>query len=280
MINIPILLSHNIPYTNLPISQFLFALFILAAGIVVAGILSQAFRRGLKTAKLPQLIAEFLVRFMRALLYVAVLLVFISALGVDVSAVVIGLSAIIGLVLGFGMQDSLNNVAAGVWIASLRPMDKGEFVTINGFSGTVQAVGIMATEILTPDNQFITIPNKLVWGSPIINATRMPTRRVSVDVGISYGTDIGRAVNVALELIVNHPKVLGTPAPAVVTTELADSSVNLQLRAWTNTPDLWSVKNDLTIAIYDAFNREGINIPFPQMDIHIMNNSGCKQDID
>ncbi|WP_292462868.1 mechanosensitive ion channel family protein [Methanolobus sp.] len=280
MINIPILLSNNIPYTNLPISQFLFALFILAAGIVVAGILSQAFRRGLKTAKLPQLIAEFLVRFMRILLYVAVLLAFISALGVDVSAVVIGLSAIIGLVLGFGMQDSLNNVAAGVWIASLRPMDKGEFVTINSFSGTVHAVGIMATEILTPDNQFITIPNKLVWGSPIINATRMPIRRVSVDVGISYGTDIGRAVNVALELIKGHPKVLGTPAPAVVTTELADSSVNLQLRAWTNTPDLWSVKDDLTIAIYDAFNREGINIPFPQMDVYIRSSSGSKQSTD
>jgi small-conductance mechanosensitive channel len=108
----------------------------------------------------------------------------------------------------------------------------------------------------------------------------MPTRRVSVDVGVSYGTDIGRAVNVALELIVGHPKVLGTPVPAVVTTELADSSVNLQLRAWTNTPDLWSVKNDLTIAIHDAFNREGISIPFPQMDVHIRSNPGSKQSTD
>jgi len=273
MVDLPILLSQSIPYTDLSVSKLIFALIVLALGIAVAGILTGTFRKGLRRTRLPELVAEFLVRFMRALLYVAVLLVFVSALGIDVSAVVVGLSAVIGLILGFGMQDSLNNVAAGVWIASLRPMDKGEFVTINGFSGTVHAVGIMATEILTPDNQFITIPNKLVWGSPIVNATRMPTRRVSVDVGVGYGTDIGRAVNVALELIRGHPKVLETPAPAVVTTELADSSVNLQLRAWVNTSDLWPVKDDLTKGIHDAFNGEGISIPFPQVDVYIKEHS-------
>ncbi len=167
------------------------------------------------------------------------------------------------------MQDSLNNVAAGVWIASLRPLDKGEYVTVDGLSGTVDAVGIMATELLTPDNQFITIPNKLVWGSPIINATRMPTRRISVDVGVSYGTEVGKAVNVALDLMKGHSLVLDDPAPSVVTTELADSSVNLQLRAWTKTSDFWPVRNELINGIYDAFNREGVEIPFPQMDVHL-----------
>ncbi|TGC08161.1 mechanosensitive ion channel family protein [Methanolobus halotolerans] len=263
------ILSQTIPYTDIPVSQLLFALIVLVAGIVIAGILSGMFRNGLKKTQLPGLIIEFLVRFLRALLYVAVLLTVVSALGVDVSAVIVGLSAVIGLVLGFGMQDSLNNVAAGVWIASLRPLDKGEYVTVNGLSGTVDAVGIMATELLTPDNQFITVPNKLVWGSPIINATRMPTRRVDVDVGVSYGTEIGKAVNIALELMKSHPMVLEGPAPSVVTTELADSSVNLQLRAWTKTSDLWTAKNELTNGIYDAFNREGVEIPFPQMDIHL-----------
>lgn len=263
------ILSQTIPYTGILVSQLLFAVIVLIAGILIAGILSGMFRNGLKKTKLPELIIEFLVRFLRALLYVAVLLAVVSALGVDVSSVVVGLSAVIGLVLGFGMQDSLNNVAAGVWIASLRPLDKGEYVTVNGLSGTVDAVGIMATELLTPDNQFITVPNKLVWGSPIINATRMPTRRVSVDVGVSYGTEIGKAVNIALELMKSHSLVLDEPAPAVVTTELADSSVNLQLRAWTKTSDFWAVKNNLTNGIYDAFNREGIQIPFPQLDVHL-----------
>jgi len=263
------ILAQTIPYTDIAVSQVLFALVVLIAGIVVAGILSGMFRNGLKKTKLPMLIIEFLVRFLRALLYVAVLLAVVSALGVDVSSVVVGLSAVIGLVLGFGMQDSLNNVAAGVWIASLRPLDKGEYVTVDGLSGTVDAVGIMATELLTPDNQFITIPNKLVWGSPIINATRMPTRRISVDVGVSYGTEVGKAVNVALDLMKGHSLVLDDPAPSVVTTELADSSVNLQLRAWTKTSDFWPVRNELINGIYDAFNREGVEIPFPQIDVHL-----------
>jgi small conductance mechanosensitive channel len=263
------ILTQTIPYTGIAVSQLIFSIVILVAGIIVAGILTKVFRNGLRKTKLPELIIEFLVRFLRALLYVAVLLTVVAAIGVDVSSVVVGLSAVIGLVLGFGLQDSLNNLAAGVWIASLRPLDKDEFVTVDGHSGKVKAVGIMATELLTPDNQFITLPNKLVWGSPIINATRMPTRRVGVDVGISYGSDINNAVKVALELMGAHTLVLSDPAPAVVTTALADSSVNLQLRAWVMTADLWAVKNDITKGIHDAFNNEGIVIPFPQLDVHL-----------
>ncbi len=263
-------LSQTIPYTTITLANVIFALVVLVAGIIVAGILSGMFRNGLKKTKLPELVVEFLVRFLRALLYVAVLLSVVSSLGIDVSSVVVGLSAVIGLVLGFGMQDSLNNMAAGVWIASLRPLDKGEYVTVNGLSGTVHAVGIMATELLTPDNQFITLPNKLVWGSPIMNATRMPTRRVSVDVGVGYATDVPKAVEIAMGVIKQDSRVLGDPAPAVVTTELADSSVNLQLRAWVNTADFWAVKNDLTIAIHAKYGDEGIEIPFPQLDVHMV----------
>lgn len=263
------ILTQTIPYTSIAVSQLIFAVVILVAGLIVTGILTNIFKNGLKKTKLPELVIEFLARFLRALLYVAVLLAFVSALNVDVSSIVVGLSAVIGLVLGFGMQDSLNNMAAGVWIASLRPLDKGEYVTVNGLSGTVDAVGIMATELLTPDNQFITLPNKLVWGSPIVNSTRMPTRRVHVDVGISYGTEIDKAVKIALDLMKGHALVLDNPESAVVTTSLGDSSVNLQLRAWAKTENYWGVKGDLTNGIYATFNREGIEIPFPQLDVHL-----------
>jgi small-conductance mechanosensitive channel len=153
------ILAQTIPYTEITIAEIVFALVVLIAGIIIAGILSGMFRKGLKKTKLPELVTEFLVRFLRALLYVGVLLAVIATLGVDTSSVVVGLSAVIGLILGFGMQDSLNNLAAGVWIAALRPLDKGEYVTVGGLSGTVHAVGIMATELLSPDNQFITLPN-------------------------------------------------------------------------------------------------------------------------
>ena len=223
----------------------------------------------MKKTKLPELTTQFLVHFLRILLYVIVILVFLKSLNFDVDSFVVGISAVVGLVLGLGMQDTLTNIAAGVWVAAIRPIDTGEMVIVNGQTGKVKSVGMMSTELLTPDNQLITIPNKLVWGSSIINMTRMPTRRVSVDVGISYSADIEKAIRLAIDLMKGHPLVLQEPGPAVITTELANSSVNLQLRAWTKTGDFMSVKNTLTAGIFEAYRREGIEIPFPQMDIHV-----------
>ncbi|WP_305065540.1 mechanosensitive ion channel family protein [Methanococcoides sp.] len=262
-------LSQNIPYMELTYFDILSALIVLVLGIIVAKVLIKIFKNGLQKTDLPELIVEFLSKFILALLYVAVLLATVSMLGSDISSVIVGLSAVIGLILGFGMQDTLTNIAAGIWIATLRPFDKGEFLVVNGFSGSVHEVGIMATELLTPDNKLITIPSKLVWGSPIVNATRMPTRRVDVDVGVSYDTKLEDALQVAIELMKENAMVLAEPAPAVVTTALADSSVNLQLRAWTNTEDYWGVKGALTNGILKAYKEEGIEIPFPQLDVHL-----------
>ncbi|WP_332881912.1 mechanosensitive ion channel family protein [Methanosarcina horonobensis] len=192
-----------------------------------------------------------------------------KSLNFDVDSFIVGLSAIIGLVLGLGMQDTFTNITAGIWVAAIRPIDREEIVVVNGQTGKVKSVGIMSTELLTPDNQLITIPNKLVWGSSIVNMTRMPTRRASVDVGISYSSDIEKAIKIALDLMKGHPLILQEPEPAVVTTELASSSVNLQLRAWTKTGDFMGVKNSLTAGIFEAYRKEGIEIPFPQMDIHV-----------
>jgi len=258
-----------LPYVGVTPLQMATAVAILVIGWVVTKILVGTFKRGLKKTKLPELVVEFLSRFLSALLYVAVILLAVSALGIGVGSVVLSISAVIGLILGFGMQDTLTNLAAGVWITALRPFDKGDVVTVAGQTGKVNAVGIMSTELLTPDNTLITIPNKLVWGSVITNYTRMPTRRVSVDVGVAYGTDLDRAIKIAMDIMKGHPKVLNDPEPSVVITALADSSINLQLRAWTKTEDYWAVKGDLTRAIYETYMKEGIEIPFPQMDVHI-----------
>jgi small-conductance mechanosensitive channel len=245
------------------------ALVVLVAGYIIARILTGMFKDSISRTKLPSLVIDFLARFFSILLYVIVILATLSTLNFDVGPVVLGLSAVIGLILGFGMQDTLTNLGAGIWIAALRPIDKNEYVEINGISGTVSGVGIMATELLAPDNKFITIPNKLVWGNAIINATRLPTRRVSVDVGISYSSNIDRAIEIAIDTMKSHSKVLSDPAPAVMTTELADSSVNLQLRAWTKTEDFWNVKKELTENIFKAYRELGIEIPFPQLDVHL-----------
>jgi small conductance mechanosensitive channel len=259
-----------LPVIGITLFQVLLAIVILIAGWIIARIIVMLFRRGMeRSSRLPPLVIEFLTRFLSALLIVAVLLLAVSALGIAVGSVVLGLSAVIGLVLGFGMQDSINNFAAGVWVAALRPLDINEVISVNGMTGRVSAVGIMATELLTPDNTYITLPNSTVWGSPIINYTRMDTRRVDVPVGISYGSNADDAFMVAMNLMKDHPLVLADPEPAVVMTELADSSVNLQLRAWTNTGDYWTVKGDLTKGILERLTAEGIEIPFPQLDVHI-----------
>lgn len=258
-----------LPYVGITPVQIATALVVLVVGWIAAKVVTSSFKRGLRKTKLPDLVVEFLGRFLSALLYVAVILLAVRTLGVGVGSVVIGLSAVMGLILGFGMQDTLTNLASGIWIAALRPFDLGDVVTIGGHTGKVTSIGVMNTELLTADNVFIAIPNRLIWGGPIVNYTRMPTRRVDVDVGVAYGTDLDRAIKLAIDLMKNHPKVLKEPEPTVVITALADSSINLQLRAWAKTEDYWTVKGDLTRAIYDIYTKEGIEIPFPQMDVHV-----------
>ncbi|ASJ04712.1 mechanosensitive ion channel family protein [Thermococcus barossii] len=258
-----------LPYIGVTPFQLVSALIILVVGYLVARILVSLLKRSLRKTKLPPLVVEFLGRFLAILLYVVVIIVALGAVGISVSPLILGLSAVVGLILGFGLQDTLTNLAAGVWIAALRPIDLDEVVEVSGQVGKVNGIGLMSTELMTPDNRVITIPNKLVWGSIIVNYTRMPTRRVDVDIGVAYGTDLDRAIKLAMDLMKGHSKVLNDPEPSVVITALADSSINLQLRAWAKTEDYWTVKGDLTKGIYELYTREGIEIPFPQLDVHV-----------
>ncbi|HDS44817.1 MAG TPA: mechanosensitive ion channel family protein [Methanomicrobia archaeon] len=262
-------LGQTIPYTEITLMQLIMAIAVLVIGWLCTRIVIGVFKSELAKTKLPELIVEFLGRLFSVLLYVVVILLAVRALGISVSSVVLGLSAVIGLVLGFGLQDTLTNIFAGIWLAALRPIDKDEVVTTNGQTGIVSAVGMMATELRTLDNKLVIIPNKLVWGSPIVNFTRMPTRRVEVDVSVSYATDLDKAIPIALALMKDHTLVLDDPAPMVALLELADSAVNLQLRAWTKTADWWTVTLDLRKGMLEAYRREGVEIPFPQMDVHL-----------
>lgn len=262
-------LNAQIPSIGLTVMDIVWALLVLVIGVFLVKIAVHIFKKSMGRAKLPEILVEFLSRFLRLILYLFVLLAFAGALGFSVDSVVLGLSAVIGLILAFGLQDSFMNMAAGFWIALIRPFNKGDVISTQGHTGSVTAVGIMSTELLTPDNTYIAIPNKLVWGSPMVNYSKKATRRVDVNVGVAYGTDIDKAVKIAMSVISGNEMVLKNPAPAVVVTELADSSVNLQLRAWTKTGDYWDVKGALTQAIYEAYGKEGIEIPFPQMDVHL-----------
>jgi small-conductance mechanosensitive channel len=242
---------------------------ILIFGYISVRTIKTVLKRGVKKSKIPELVSEFVIHLISSLLYVLVLLLAVGVFGIETGPIILGLSASIGLILGFGFQDTLTNLTSGIWIAVMRPLDKDEVVQVGGITGKVVELGIMATKLLTPDNVVITIPNKLVWGSPITNYTRMDLRRVDVAVGVSYSGSVQDAISSAMELILSHNLVLKDPTPAVIVTELGNSSVNLQLRAWTKTEDYWKLKSELTRGIYEKYKKEGIEIPFPQMDVHI-----------
>jgi len=263
------IMEQIIPYTDITVSRMIFAIIVLVLGFIISKYIVHAFKKVIQKTKIPDLTVHFLTNFLSIFLYVIVFLAFLKSLSFDVDSYIVGMSAVIGLVLGLGMQDTFTNLTAGLCIATIRPIDMGETVILNGQTGKVKAVGIMSTNLLTSDNQLITIPNKLVWGNSIINMTRMPTRRFSIDIGISYSSDIEKAIMTAFNLMKRNSLVLPDPEPSVTIQELAVSSVNLQLTAWARTEDLVTIKNSLTAEIFEAYKKEEIEMPFTQMDIHI-----------
>ncbi|MGA1819741.1 MAG: mechanosensitive ion channel family protein [Thermoplasmatota archaeon] len=262
-------LDYKIPGLGIKVAEMIIAILVFLLGLFGIKIVVAIFKKSLAKAKMPRIMADFLGKFVSAILTILLILFVLGVLGVRIDGVFIGLSAAIGLIIAFGMQDTLNNLFAGIWLATLRPIQLDEVVEIKGFKGKVTGLSVMVTELLTPDNTYITIPNREVWGSPIKNDTRMPTRRVDVDVGIAYKEDISRALDIAMNMLKGNKMVLSDPAPDVVVTGLGDSSVNLQLRAWTKTDDYWTLRGWMTKTIKDVYGKEDIEIPFPQMDVHV-----------
>ena len=174
-----------------------------------------------------------------------------------------------GFVVAFALQGTLSNFASGIMILLYRPYDIGNFVEVAGQAGTVNAMSLVSTTLLTPDNQRLTIPNGSIWGGVIRNVTAMPTRRVDMTFGIGYADDMDKAAEIIREVVTAHEKVLEDPAPQIEVAELADSSVNFVCRPWAKTGDFWAVKFDVTKRVKERFDAEGISIPFPQRDIHL-----------
>ncbi|MCE4605710.1 MAG: mechanosensitive ion channel family protein [Desulfurococcales archaeon] len=263
------ILTKTIPMTSITVSGLIWAVVIAVAGYIVIKIFERIFRESLGKMGVPELVAGVLTKLITAILYVVLILAVAAALGFNTGSIIIGLSAIFALILGFGLQDTMNNLAAGVWIVVSRAFSKGDVITVSGYTGAVEEVGILTTVLKQPDNTVITIPNRSVWGSAIVNYTKMPTRRITVDVGVAYGTDLDKAVKIALDTVKQVEGVLDTPDPQVVVAELADSSVNLQIRAWARKDDFFTVKEAIIKAVYAKYNEEEIEIPFPQLDVHV-----------
>ena len=189
------------------------------------------------------------------------------------SASIIALLGSAGLAVGLSLQGSLANVAGGILLMLLRPFGVHDYIVSDGYEGTVQSIGLAYTTIITVDNKKITIPNGQISNSTVVNVTAQEKRRVDLVVGIGYSSDMKKAKELIRCVYENHPLVLAEDGITVYVNELADSAVMIGGRGWTKTENYWQVRWDVLEGIKEAFDANGIEIPFNQMDINIRHTS-------
>lgn len=244
------------------------ALAILVVGWFVARAFTGAVRKALARGHVDVTLARFLGNLTQMSALTFVVLAAISKLGVETASFVAVLGAA-GFAVGFALQGSLSNFAAGVMIMIFRPFKAQDVVDAGGTSGVVDEVGIFHTVILTPDNKRVIVANSSVTGGNITNYSAMPTRRVDLEFGIGYGDDLRRAKELILEVLRKDARVMRDPAPTVVVGKLGDSSVVVLCRPWVKTEDYWSVHWDTLENVKRAFDQGGITFPYPQRDVHL-----------
>jgi small conductance mechanosensitive channel len=174
------------------------------------------------------------------------------------------------LAIGLALQGTLSNVAAGVMLLIFRPFKIGDYIETAGHAGTVKALSLFVTELATPNNVQVLIPNGQVWGSSVVNYSHHATRRVDIVMSIAYDDDIGAAMDTCRRVIGEEPRIHADPEPFIGVGELADSSVNLFVRLWCDAGDYWPVKFDMTRKLKERFDTDGLTIPFPQRDLHLI----------
>ena len=204
----------------------------------------------------------------RVIFTLILLLIVIQTLGVNVTSVIALFSAAT-LAIGMALSGTAQNFAGGVMVLLLKPYRVGDYISAQGQSGTVREIKLFSTVITTPDNQTIYVPNNTIAMAIINNYSTATERRVDWTIGISYGDDVDVARQTILDILNQDQRVLHTPEPVVFVSALADSSVNLTVRAWTKNADYWGVYFEHNEKFYKTLPEKGINFPFPQMDVHV-----------
>ena len=245
------------------------ALLIFVVGRWVSRRITLLIVRLLRKNKVDETLVGFLENVFYYTLVVLVIIAAAAQLGINTASLLTMVGAA-GLAVGLALKDSLSNIASGVMLVLFRPFRVGDFVEAGGVAGKVHQIQIFSTVLNTPDNRRVIVPNSSITSGTITNVTANPTRRVDLVMGIGYNDDIARAKAVVAEVLAASPGVLEDPAPVIAVHELADSSVNLVVRPWVQAGDYWNVYWGLTEGIKLAFDREGISIPFPQHDVHMV----------
>ena len=249
-------------------SKLVLALIVLIVGLKVTKYVVNKIAILMKSKNIDPTLRPFLESLISWTLKVCVIITAINSAGIQTTSF-IALLGTVGLAIGMALQGSLSNFAGGVLILLLRPFKVGDVIKAQGFVGTVYKITTFSTFLKTPDNQIICLPNGGLANSPIVNINSESTRRVDFTFGIGYGDSIESAKNILRTVIESDKRVLHDPAVQILVGELADSSVNIIVRAWVNTPDYWGVFHETTEKVKVEFDANNISIPYPQRDIHI-----------
>lgn len=248
--------------------QAVIALVIFLLGGRIAKFCAKLTEKAFDKKKVDKAVSSFVSSIVYAIVFAATILMALSQIGIQTTSFIAILGAA-GLAVGLALQGSLSNFASGVLIILLRPFKSGDYVEAGGKAGTIVKIEIFSTEMRTPDNKVIVMPNSKIMSDAIVNYSREATRRIDLVIGVGYDADLRKAKDVLKAVLDNEPRILKDPEYNVSVSELADSSVNFIVRPWVNSadywPTYWSLMENIKIALDDA----DITIPFPQMDVHL-----------
>ena len=250
---------------------------ILVVGVWIARKLSQGLARVLERSNADPILVGFLRNIAYFGLLIVVVIAALAQMGVNPASLLAVLGAA-GLAIALALKDSLSNFASGVMLILLRPFKAGDFVQIAGLDGTIEQVRVFQTQMRTIDNRVIVLPNSQITTAPIINFTARPTRRVDLVVGVGYDDDIAQAREALLHVARANARVLDEPESDVLVSGLAESSVQLTLRAWVSTADVLTAKSELLEGIHREIRDRGLSIPYPQRDLHVYHHGAAPGD--
>ncbi len=256
--------------TNLSVEyapKLVLAIITLVVGLWGIKIILKALNKALKVKKVDVSLHDFLKSTVSILLKVLLFVSVASIIGIKTTSFIAIIGAA-GLAVGLAFQGALSNFAGGVLILIFRPFKVGDFIEASGHMGTVESIQVFSTILVTLDNKKIVIPNGNLSNNSIVNYSAKENRRVDFTFGIGYGDDLKKAKEVLYKIVTSHKLVLKSPEPFIGVLELADSSVNFAVRVWVNVSDYWTVFFDINEEVKLTFDKEGISIPYPQMDIH------------
>ena len=245
------------------------AIAILIIGRIIAKSIRKLIVKVMDKKKVDKTISSFISSLAFSVLWVFVILAALSQLGIQTTSFIAVIGAA-GLAIGLALQGSLSNFAAGFLIILFRPFKVGDYVKAGGVSGSICKISIFTTDFTTPDNKKIIVPNSQIMNGTITNYSAEKTRRVDFTFGVSYEDDIMQVSKILNDIVKSYKKILKAPEPLIRVGELADNSVNFAVKVWVKTEDYWTVFFDITEQVKLTFDKEGITIPYPQMDVHLI----------